>query len=911
MDEKTTKKGVLAFLKTEQEEQRCLLWTSATAISLIVLPRILKALWMTAQQTELAAWQIGGCTLISYITAALCVLFAMRSVTKGTLGETATAVLQLSIWLWLLETVKEFLNQRTFLANHEFVERVVGRTYLAYAPRAACLLLLDILQAICIVWFLLQASGAAKRMGTKGRARTVCANWLAVLLFACSYFLVKLVYIRLLTEYVQGFGKSRTVVAYLTKVMLLAVLVGLAMAPSFLFLLRKIMHLTSSNEAGAASQAPPKKEVVEDSTQPSKGAANPNGSGTVSGKPWNRKLVMSLVIVLIPLALIITLKIVDNSLKRNNSDYVLNDIALFFEDAEYRDTYEDYIGILRDIDYIDAVVQGWKAYIEGDEETLEQLRRDYSELEQVEVLLDYMQAEDEKNLEDIQRRLLDKLYDTPNSAPLHWAYLELIPKDMDEDSSSEYSDDEIRSYIVTKLVAADYYRNETVTPFSLSEKDLDRIAEGLKGDVVKIAKESFITAQMRAELLESRGKYGSDYDKCVMKMIEYAAANPDNLSAQGAAVSMAVNAYAEYRQNVKTTSKTIGEELLAPAKQYDALVEKLLASTDEYTVEEKNEILEFTKMDVAAVMYECRQLEELQSFLEDAVKKVDSEQLSDFLMLAAIYNRDYATARPLLDANLAKYPDEMCFVSLQAILSYREDNYTQSLEAAVKLAELAVRDDAEPEAGAELLAIVDTYVYGDHSLQAYVSEEMTRRRGLTIYPNKLTEEQKQIIQKSEILSTLLECEETYDRGGTILFTEQWRYQYGDAEKKLEALIAKYPKLSATYYILGKFYGNYSDGERYDKDGEYLNMERAEAMYLKCLELDPNQPVVWFTLGGFYDHEKKYQECYDCNNKVIELATFGHYGIFMGDDNYGYGIVPHAKVTLDRVKEYLDREEERK
>ena len=883
MDEKTTKKGVLAFLNTEQDGQRCLLWTSAIAISLIVLPRILKALWMSAQQAELASWQIGGCALISYIAGAVCAFFAVQVAVKGTVRNTVIAVLTFCLWFGLLETVKMFLNGRVFLSEYEFVETMAGNTVWAYAPRAACVLVVDILQAVCVLWLLIQAADAGQRT-VKEKVRAIGAGWLTVLCFAVSYFLTKYIYIWLLAEYVQGFGKSRTVVTYLTKVMLLAALAGLAMFPSFLFMLRKVRKMIPTTGSDAAQ------------TQGvAKGTA---AGGDKAGGLFKNRLVTAVVFAAIPVVGIVTLKIVGSSLEYDNSEYVLNDIVWSLDDMEYRNLYNDYYGILRDLNNLEAVVDGWKAYINEDTETLEKLRNEYPDLGQVEILLDYAQAADGDNLDDIQRRILDLLNETPDAANLNFAYLRLIPKDMDANGAAKFDDDEVRSYIVNRLIAADYYRHENVTPYDLSEKDLERIEDSLDGDIVTIARERYMNAQMKAELLETNELLGKGYDDGVFKMLQYAEENPDNFAVQKTAIEMAVSAYAGYRKDVRTSSKNLGEEVVEPAKRFDELSEKFLEYADGLSDDEKNAIREAVKIDIATLLYECRQLDSMEEYLKEAVRKVDSQQLSDFLMLAAIYNRDYETARPLLDANLKEYPDEMGFVSLQAILSYREGNIDQSLEAAVKLAELAVREDADPKAGAELLAIVDTYVCGDHTLQN--GGDTRELRGRRIYPDKLTEEQKQIIAKSELLSTLLASEDIYERGGTILATPQWRDQYGDAEQKLEAIVAKYPKLSATYYILGKFYGNYSDGDRYDTG--FINLDKAEAMYKKCLEIDDQQPVVWFTLGGFYDHVGKYEESYQCNEIVMELTAYGHYGIFMGDDNYGYGIVPHAEVTLDALRQ---------
>ena len=887
-------------------------WFLGAILSLTMLPRVLRALWMIQKQAELSDFQVGLSTVIGYAAAAICAYFTASATTivkKDAMQEIKPVAKRKRLkyllpilgtygfWILFEEAFRNFLGRQIFLEKFELIYE---GSFIAVLPRVTLMFLLDVILAIFLMLFLKRSSeeASAQEMPAvmfpfKDMLHTAWKNLLPELVFALSFFVSKLVYNLLFMSFIRGFGKSGTVVSYLTKLLLLALLVFLIMAPSFSWMRGKAL----SGIAQASAMAGTAEKTAEEAS------ANTDAHSRMSAE-WQKKVLPLLAGAVVPIVLLILLKVVGRVQEPAGSDYVLNDIAYYTDSARAREYQEDYIGILRDLDRLDALTAGWRAYLNEDTETIESLADGIPGTEQLEILLLYAQAKDKQTIGVVQEKLLDNLYRDPDDLRWYFMYLQLIPKDgKGLEKKEAKSNAEIRSVIVNKLVAADYYRHENVTPYDLTQKDETRIAEKLSDETLAMVREQFLTAQMKAKVLEIKDGYETNYYKRVNEMLEFADENPENFAVQEETINIVEEAYGKYREEVnwQSKSKYLSEDIIEPAKRYGEILENYLETRTELTEEEKNLLLAESKYEVASVLYRCRQLEELQEYLTDAVKSVDSELLTDFLMLAALYNKDYATARPILEANLKNHPEEMRFVSLMALMSYREGNIDQSLQYAIKLADMAVAEDADPTAGFELLAMVDTYVYGDHTLKS--TGEEAKQRGKKIYPYKLTEEQKEMLAGSELVSTLVECEYTYWQGGNLLARAETRPQYREAQEKLEALIQKYPKLSTPYYILGRLYGNYSEGERYDDS--CIDLEKAEELYRACLAIDEKQPVVWFTLGALYDHIKRYEECYQCNEMVLELGTYGHYGIYMGDDNYGYGLYPHAKSTMDRVKSYLE------
>ena len=637
-------------------------------------------------------------------------------------------------------------------------------------------------------------------------------------MFALFFFLCRVIYLMAIAGIVQNAGTNLSIMAWLTKVFLLACVIVLVLAPSF----RKLTESAGKTEV---------------QTQP----AAQNGSLQSTAQ-------------------------VD----------------------------------------VSQTAAAWLAYLDDDLETLTQLSEKMPDVDQIFILKLYQQAnsENEKNSDAVRDQLMDKLNENPDSTYWYHIYLELVPAK---------SGDPVREYILNRLITSENFVKGIVTPADMTKEDEKRIEDGLDEATLLEVRERFVTSSLKVELLDARSKYQRDYDEALAGIFAMAEQYADDPELDLYPVNARGDSYEDFRYDVRarTFLEENGQNVAEAAKRYDRIRMEEIEQDEDLTDEEKTLSLIDLKFYVANTMFECRQINETQKYLEEALKTVDSDLLSDLLLTTALINLYYDTARPILEKKLMQEPDSYSYEMEGALFYYRTREIEKSLECAVKLAEIAGKEDAEAESGAALMAIVDTYVYGDHSLTDQKVPDGTigldretnysSQRGKTIYTT-FTKEQKEIVQKSDLLSELLEYEYFYSRSGSSLQREVDRDAYLETLDKLEKLIAKYPKVSAGYYILAKLYGVYSY-ERMKYAPEVLNLERAEELYLKCLEIDENQPVVWYTLSGLYDHIEEYEKCYQCCEKAVELTAYGPFGIHMGDAYYGYGVVPHALYQMGLLQRY--------
>ncbi len=872
-------------------------------LSVTMLPRALKALFMSAVQNELPVFVTGLCDAAVFVAAAVFLFLASFSFEerrgyvdlreketsadlKGNMrNPTITfALCGISlVWILLFETVRNFLYDKQAVAL--VFELSHTNFFVRFLPRALSSLAVSLGAAFFLSLFIVATGqSACKGAGDPAPAvikqvfRTLLGGIPRILLLFAAIFASRVIFRFGLAGIIALGAKDVSVISYLTRVLLLSFPVVLLMLPAF------------SCVKGLCERAFGEAKTEETS------------------KTGFKATPVLLAAGILPSVAVLIILIIGNISRVKPSDYAVDGTFLYADSAAHREYLEDYVGAVRDLDKMDAVAESYLAYIDGRGQRLDELLDQMPDVEQIFVLKLYNDAREEGDIEEIRSALMDRLNDDPDSLYWYHIYLELVPRS---------GGDEARKYIIERLITSEKYRIDVKTPFDFKKKDEDRIREGLDDEALAKVREKFIPAKLKVLILDSRSKYDKDYDLAVDEAFKTAEKYSDNPDVQLFAIQIGTEAYGEYRLNVRGRGllESTGKGVCEAALRYDKIKTKEIEENKDLTEEEKKESLEDVKLYVANCMFDLRRIDDAENYLAEAVKTVDSRLLKDMLITAALTNIHPEKAKPLIEEALAADPGSYIYRMEAALCYYRTREIEKSLENAVKLAEIAGEKGADPKAGAALMSIVDTYVNGDHSLPATgtVDDTITGdadvnyadKRSYKLYRH-LTDEQKEIVEGSRLLSALLDYEDYYSN--TWPRREEDRKEFREKTEGLEGLVAQYPDLSAGYYILAKLYGLYS-AEHVDGIGDLLDYNKAENNYLKCLAIDPDQPIVWYTLSGLYEHIGEYRNCYLSAKKAVDLAIYGPYGIHMGDAYYGYGLVPHAIFVMEQFSSYADDAEQ--
>lgn len=866
-----------------------------TVISLILLPRLMKAVWMAGQGKELSSGKLLFCTFFAYAAAAVCTFLAVQ-VQKQADSESESAGKQKPALAFmkkenLLRMVLTVTANGLWILDSFLAATLIGNRVMGFLPRFVLLILHGIVFGYLLYLFLLRAADQDGRSNLKSRLKGALVGWLQILVFAVCFLLVSAGYGVLLEKYIRGFGKSASVPAYLVKMFLLALLTFAAMYPSFWWML-KSARKRAENMASVSRNT---EAVI-------------NAGGDAAGKNVGKKNTIGrLENILNPAAgllCMVILILLNRASAIPRADYVIESVMKYVDWADARDDNDDYVGVLREVELYEAVTNAWVAYIDKENETLEELAKQYPEEETIQFLNFYELTKKKKNQETVKQIAMENLLAHPDMEIWYFLYLDYV-SDEKTDSGKEF-----KKGLVETLIAADRYENNALKPYELTERDKKEIKKSFDEEKTELVLSAFPVAQMKYELLER----GGDMKQALPVWFEFAEQYPEHYGVQKLVLDGIKTLYETYRweRNYGEQNK-LKEKIPTYIKRVDERLDEETEKRTDLTDEERVNFLISEKYELAVLLNDCNMMEELQEYLEKSLKNLDSELLSDLLLSAAMYNEDYGTAIPLLEKNMEKYPEIALYPYTMAVACFRQGEIDKSLEYAVKFADLAILERQDPSVGAEMMALVDIYVLGDKALLGYQMNE-----GHSIYQH-LTEEQKEIVQKSEVLSTLLNAENYYCRRlwGP---TSSWSGLYDEEEnhmvmeellQKLTAYTENYPNLSAPCYMLGKMYGNYMVsnpvGVIYQKEfARIQDDEKALGYYRKCLAIDDNQPAVWYSLACYYDYLKEYDSAYACAENAVNLLIDSAYSQWQHGNNHGYGVLDHAIDLINALKTVMSR-----
>lgn len=578
-------------------------WFLGAVLSLTMLPRVLRALWMIQKQAELSDFQVGLSMVIGYAAAAICAYLAAvsktatdkRNAVEGNPGfhlpqfnvANIPACLVWALWICLLEVTRnDLFDTKAIFLKFELTHESF---LVAYLPRAAAGILYGIVFSVLLFCFLrraeqspelmqspdearssgntqspeqspekLQSSGNAQIPGAikpsaqnkkgvipgiiKAYAQAVWKNRLSVLLFALFFFLCRVIYLVAVAGIVQNAGTNLSVMAWLTKVFLLACVIVLVLAPSF----RKLTESAGEAEVqtqpaaqNGSSQSTVQTDVLQTAAVKSKSTLNP------------QKLIFLLVAGVVPVVFLCVLTFAGKGEKTPNSVYAVDGVMLYADSAAAREIFEDYMGAMRDLDKMDATAEAWLAYLDEDLETLTQLSEKMPDVDQIFILKLYQQAngKNKKNSDAVRDQLMDKLNENPDSTYWYHIYLELVPA---KAGIAKYPKVSAAYYILAKLYGVYSYESMKYAPDVLNLKR----AEELYLKCLEIDENQPVVWYTLSGLYDHIEEYEKCY-QCCEKAIELTAYGPFGIHMGDAYYGYGVVPHALYQMGLLQMYKNV------------------------------------------------------------------------------------------------------------------------------------------------------------------------------------------------------------------------------------------------------------------------------------------------------------------------------------------------------------------
>ncbi len=900
-------------------------------MALVVLPKLLMTLMMLGAGKALSAFQSGFCHYLGYVVGGVLLYFALSVNRKP------------------LKAVKDILFgglcllaiRQVFFLAHNFEPLSTAEIS---TPALVVDIVLLVLEALLFAYLLFvwviairdgeDSLGIGKRflLALKGiKEILLCAFIYGVLNFGGGFLSDMLL---------TGLGKSRSVTAFFVKLTLLAFIIFAAFCPAIYLMQKKADGLLALREGEKPEEAPGDPES----------GANDHASKEV------KRLFPTPVLISIGAALltVIILNIIPLFFVASRSGAVLGSfdagMAESFAYAEKR----DYMLALRSVDKAQALPDAWKAYLNGDSEAARAAYELDGDLSMTELLYYYTLAEnpaktDGQDEPDVTRALRahegDEVW--------YFGYLDLLSK-KDELTETERAE---RKRVVTLLAAGNRFNCGAVLPSELTKAEkyeiLERIGEyeniagnyadrigvweilelcverdGVDGEVasrlLELAREYPASEEVR-ELVYSvmldclkdyktTSKYvyyvyeRSTANNLVLGLIDAATENNESFAANELAIS-AAQQFIKYNHSLDYSLKnTIREKTYPVILNFDRLFDAEFEKDTELSAEEKTEVKTVHYLDMARVMTDMEYSAELQEYLKNALKTVSDERIESLLGAVALKNSDFETALPILEKEYEADRDDLELTMELAILYFRKGEITRSLEKAVSFTEGMLAPgvlEEKPQLGTDFTALVATYVTGDKSVA-------DKNFGKHCVYKDLTDEQKEIVERSDLLSKMLDCEYRYQFKLLSYLTETGGDEgYRKMEEDALKFTEDYPLLSTGYYLAGRICGHYARGFRDDEAGrkaqeELIDLDRAIELYKKCLSFEDDQPAVLYSLALTLDHEQRYEEALEACDKAIDHSYFDSWYAKWGDEYHGWGILEHTANLRSSIKDKLNK-----
>ncbi len=816
-------------------------------LSVTVLPRFLKAVLFLLKKEGLSLWQIGLCTGIGFLLAGILGYMSLGTDRKESGGWKEWGR-RCAFWMvgFILPMAAGtfFINQ----VGSALLSGMLGSNVPGGALWAFWILTL-LLEAVLIGYF---AQGAVL-YAMAGQSELSLSLCMKKSLRGAGMFMIfgilavgtMMGYTALMNSFVIGMGKSGSVNAYLMKVLLISLPVTAVLYAGTI-----LLKMSASKILG---------EV--------------DGQSATAG--WKPLLIPGVVSVVLLLAanLVRELPSADVvEIARTQRD------ALVVEATVYMET-DSFAGAVHQLDLLDSLAKAWTAYVKGEGRPGDVPLA--AELPEVGILKYFDSVRADGSAAELVRMCREQMDQDPSSAAF-WRFRYLEQKKNAADSGTKEqkaAESAFAKEVVLELACADLYRDDPTDLTKLDADSKQEIYDLFPEKYLELIRDQFALAQLKNDVYVTQ-KGISNADDVIQTMLSRAAEYPDRFDIQEFVLDVT-----EYYTPVdENRLDAMREGVLACGTNFDRLFEENLELA-EYSQEEKDGLWLEEKYMLLAYYDHWKMTEATQQLTQEALAEREDSLLEEFLLSAAIANEDNEVAMGAAEKLLAEAPESPALLLDAALVAVRLEDYTKSLEYANRLAKACENPEAPAESGAYLLSIVDTYVKSDKTVY-----------GVESLYGEFTEEQQELLDDAELFDVLYRAEMAYYHS-YYRDTGKW----DECLPELEDMMEKYPHVSSLYYVAGKLaeYGEKSNG----KSG---TDQRVEEYYKKSLEIDPDQPTVWYVLASRYDVQERYEESLEAAKKVLAIGE-NRWNARPSQKYHGYGIFYHALQLAGSLEAYLQEE----
>ena len=901
-------------------------------IAVVVLPKFLMTVMMIGSGKALSVWQSGFCYNCGYVVGGVLFYFALSDTRKP------------------LKAVKDILFgglsllviRQVFSLAHNFGPLSEAETGSLSTPALVLDIVLLVLEAL-IFAYLLFVWVLTIRDGEDGfeigkRFLIALKGIKEILLGAVIYGVLNFGGGFLSDTFLTGLGKSRTVTAFIVKLTVLAFIVVAALYPVIYLMQKRADRLLADGKGEKTKEAPIDSES----------GANDNTSKEVK-RLFKTPEFISIGAILLTM---IILNIISLFFVPGRSGAVLGSLGGGISESLAYAEKRDYLMALKSVDMVQALPNAWKAYLDGDVNAAREAYELDRNLSMSELLYYYTCAENTEGTEGADSGqnapdITTALRSHEDDEVWYFGYLDILSK---KDTLTDNERLEKRR-VIMELAAGNRFNCAAILPSELTKADRKEISENI--GVYENLSERFADQIGVWEILELCVERDGVDSEAASRVLELAKEYPASENVRELVYTVIIDCLKDYKTNSKYVyyvyerssannivlglidaanenkeSFAMGELAIRAAQKlilynhsldyafqdsirdktypvilnFDRLFDNEFEKDKELSGDEKAKVKIAHILDMAQVMTDMEYSKELQEYLENALKTVSDERIESMLGAVALKNADYDTALPILEKEYEADKDDLELTMELAILYFRAGDVTKSLEKAVSFTEGMLSPgilEEKPQLGTDFTALIATYITGD---KAVVDKNMGKH---CAYEN-LTDEQKKIVEKSRLLSEMLDCEYRYQYKLLGYLMEAGAEEdYRKLEEDALAFTEDYPLLSTGYYLAGRICGHYAREFRNDEDGrkaqnELIDFDRAIELYKKCLSFEDDQPAVWYSLALTLNHVERYEEALEACDKAVANAYDSWYSQW-GEDYHGWGILEHANNLASDIK----------
>ena len=275
-----------------------------------------------------------------------------------------------------------------------------------------------------------------------------------------------------------------------------------------------------------------------------------------------------------------------------------------------------------------------------------------------------------------------------------------------------------------------------------------------------------------------------------------------------------------------------------------------------------------SKTTAADMLMKVNQYEKAENVLNDVLASDPTSKTAKQLLARCYMELDKTGKSYELAKEMSSdYPDDVTVLWTLCVCSLSNDNTTEAIDAASKLADAVKNGDL---GGDSLLFNCASEL----SLSGFSSG-----RDHNVYSEDTSDEPVKQIKKNEFL----------DNYCAAIYYEKQHTDYDLALKHVDKALEFQKDSSRLWYLKGLIHYN---REEYEKSEEAL---------LKADSLDPNELSIMYALANTYDLMGEYEKAYDYCERCIAKYPNG-----ADHDEDVYGAMPHAGLLKNQLESYVKK-----